>query len=62
MQASTSSSFLAEVLNDSKVKARFADYGVKISDPTSPKAFGEFVAKSNQDWEALVKRSNVKLN
>jgi len=52
----------AEVLNDAKVKARFADYGVKISDPTSPKAFGEFVAKSNQDWETLVKRSNVKPN
>lgn len=52
----------ADVLTQAKVKARFADYGVKISPAISPKDFGVFVAQSNKTWEQLVKQSGVPKN
>jgi len=52
----------ADVLAQGKVKARFADYGVKISPATSPKDFGLFVAQSSKTWEQLVKQSGVPKN
>lgn len=52
----------AEVLKDEKVKARFKDYGVKISDPMTPPQFGKYVAKSSYDWSAVIKQSNFKKN
>lgn len=50
----------AEVLADEKVRAKFKDYGVKISQPMTPSQFTSFVAKSNSDWTAVVKQSEVK--
>ena len=50
----------AAVLKDEKVKARFKEYGVKISDPTSPKAFGEFVARSHAEWQAVLRQTGFK--
>ncbi len=52
----------AEVLREEQVRNRFKDYGVKISDPLTPAQFGQFVAKSNADWTAVVKQSNFKKN
>jgi tripartite-type tricarboxylate transporter receptor subunit TctC len=52
----------ADVLKDPKVKARFAELGVKISEPTSPQAFGAFVAQSNTQYEQLVKQSAAPKN
>lgn len=52
----------AEVLADDKVRARFKDYGVKISQPMTPAQFSAFVAKSNADWAAIAKQSGVKKN
>lgn len=52
----------AEVLAEEKVRSRFKDYGVKISTPMTPPQFTAFVAKSNADWAAVVKQSNIKKN
>jgi tripartite-type tricarboxylate transporter receptor subunit TctC len=52
----------AEVLKEQKVKSRFADYGVKISEPATPQAFGAFVAQSHAQYEQLVKQSNLPKN
>lgn len=52
----------AEVMKEEKVRARFKDYGVKISDPMTPVQFGRYVAKSNADWSAVIKQSNFKKN
>ncbi|THU04549.1 tripartite tricarboxylate transporter substrate binding protein [Lampropedia puyangensis] len=45
----------AEVLQEEDVRIRFKDYGVKISEPMTPAQFADFVAKSNADWEAVIK-------
>lgn len=45
-----------EVLKDEKVRARFREFGVKISDPTTPANYSKFVANSHAEWEALVKQ------
>lgn len=52
----------AEVLKEQKVKSRFAELGVKISDPANPQAFGAFVAQSSAQYEQLVKQSNAPRN
>lgn len=52
----------AEVLKEQKVKSRFAELGVKISDPANPQAFGAFVAQSSARYEQLVKQSNAPRN
>lgn len=52
----------AQVLADDKVRSRFKDYGVKISEPMTPAQFSDFVAKSNADWSAIVKQSGLKKN
>lgn len=52
----------AEVLKEQKVKSRFAELGVKISDPANPQAFGAFVAQSSALYEQLVKQSNAPRN
>lgn len=52
----------ANVLKDEKVRARFKEYGVRISEPMSPAQFGGYVAKSNSDWAAVIKQSNFKKN
>lgn len=52
----------AEVLKEQKVKSRFAELGVKISDPANPQAFGAFVAQSSAQFEQLVKQSNAPRN
>lgn len=52
----------AEVLKEQKVRSRFAELGVKISDPVTPQAFGVFVAQSNAQYEQLVKQSNAPKN
>ncbi len=51
-----------EVLAEEKVRARFKDYGVKISQPMTPAQFSAFVTKSNTDWAAIVKQSGLKKN
>lgn len=50
----------AEVLTEEKVRAKFKDYGVKISQPMTPSQFTSFVAKSNSDWTAVVTQSGLK--
>lgn len=50
----------AEVLADEKVRIKFKDYGVKISQPMTPSQFTSFVAKSNSDWTAVVTQSGLK--
>lgn len=50
----------AEVLAEEKVRAKFKDYGVKISQPMTPSQFASFVAKSNIDWTAVVTQSGLK--
>ncbi len=52
----------AEVLKDEKVRSRFKDYGVKISEPMTPAQFTAYVAKSSSDWSAVIKQSNFKKN
>ena len=52
----------ADALKDEKIRARFKDYGVKISEPMTSAQFGNYVAKSNADWGAVVKQSNFKKN
>lgn len=52
----------AEVLKEQKVKSRFEELGVKISEPATPQAFGAFVAQSNAQYEQLVKQSNTPRN
>lgn len=52
----------AEVLADEKVRNRFKDYGVKISQAMTPAQFSAFVARSNADWAAVVKQSGLKKN
>lgn len=51
-----------EVLAEEKVRNRFKDYGVKISQPMTPAEFSSFVTKSNTDWAAIVKQSGLKKN
>lgn len=51
-----------EVLAEEKIRNRFKDYGVKISQPMTPAEFSSFVAKSNTDWAAIVKQSGLKKN
>ena len=51
-----------EVLADAKVRARFKDYGVKISEPMTPDEFKIFVAKSHADWTEVVKQNGLKKN
>lgn len=53
---------LADVLKEQKVKSRFAQLGVKISEPATPRAFGAFVAQSSAQYEQLVKRTSVPKN
>ena len=43
----------ADVMRDEKVRARFRDFGVKISEPMSPANYAKFVAASHAQWEAL---------
>ncbi|RYF47081.1 MAG: tripartite tricarboxylate transporter substrate binding protein [Comamonadaceae bacterium] len=52
----------AEVLKEQKVRSRFADLGVKISEPVTPQVFGAFVAQSNAQYEQLVKQSGTPKN
>jgi tripartite-type tricarboxylate transporter receptor subunit TctC len=52
----------ADALKDEKIRARFKDYGVKISEPMTSAQFGRYVAKSHADWGAVVKQSNFKKN
>lgn len=52
----------AEVLAEEKVRTRFKDYGVKISEPMAPPQFAAFVAKSHADWAAVVKQSGLAKN
>lgn len=52
----------AEVLKDDKVKSRFKDYGVKISDPMTPAQFGSYVARSSSAWSEIIKQSNFQKN
>lgn len=52
----------ADALKDEKIRARFKDYGVKISEPMTSAQFGSYVAKSHADWGAVVKQSNFKKN
>lgn len=47
---------LADALADEKIRTRFRDLGVKISDPMMPAAFSKFVANSNSNWEIIVKQ------
>lgn len=51
-----------EVLAEEKVRNRFKDYGVKISQPMTPAEFSSFVSKSNTDWTTIVKQSGLKKN
>lgn len=53
---------IAQVLKEPKVKARFADLGVRISDPASPREFGAFVAQSNTQYEQIVRQGNTPRN
>jgi tripartite-type tricarboxylate transporter receptor subunit TctC len=48
-----------DVLRDEKVRTRFREFGVKISEPTSPADFAKFVVRSNADWEAVLKQTNL---
>lgn len=50
----------AEVLTEEKVRAKFKDYGVKISQPMTPSQFTSFVAKSNSDWTTVVTQNGLK--
>ncbi|RYX96010.1 MAG: hypothetical protein EOO28_09720 [Comamonadaceae bacterium] len=52
----------AEVLKEQKVRSRFEDLGVKISEPATPQDFGNFVAQSNAQYEQLVKQSGTPKN
>lgn len=52
----------AEVLKEERVKARFADYGVKLSAPMPPTQYAAYVAKSHAEWASIVKQSGLKKN
>lgn len=45
-----------EALRDEQVQQRFKEFGVKISDPMTPAQFATFVAKSNADWQLVLKQ------
>lgn len=46
----------ADVMRDDKVRTRFRDLGVKISEPASPADFARFVAANHSDWETVIKQ------
>ncbi len=49
----------ARVMAKPEIQARFKELGVKVSEPATPKAFGEYVADSHAQWEKDVKDANI---
>ncbi|MDH0091781.1 tripartite tricarboxylate transporter substrate-binding protein [Achromobacter mucicolens] len=49
----------SRVMAKPEIQARFKELGVKVSPPTSPAAFGQFVTSSDAQWQKLIEEAKI---
>jgi tripartite-type tricarboxylate transporter receptor subunit TctC len=47
------------VMNNPEIQARFESMGVKVSSPTKPEAYSQFIAQSHQQWENAIHEAQI---